>query len=63
VAGAAIPKATNPTVPSKNFFIVSIPVVMRAVGDRTTRRPINTGDSLGAVRRKGCIQSTTPSLK
>jgi hypothetical protein len=32
VAGAAIPKATNPTVPSKNFFIVSIPIVMRAVG-------------------------------
>jgi hypothetical protein len=63
VAGAAIPKATDPTVPSKNFFIVSIPVVMRAVGDRTRRSPINTGDSLGAARRKGCIQSTTPSLK
>ena len=30
--GSRHPKATNPTVPSKNFFIVSIPIVMRAVG-------------------------------
>ena len=38
VAGAAIPRATNPIVPSKNFFIVSIPIVMRAVG-RPDRNP------------------------
>jgi hypothetical protein len=42
VAGAAIPKATNPTVPSKNFFIVSIPIVMRAVGAQELQSILGT---------------------
>jgi hypothetical protein len=39
------------------------PLSCAPLGDHTTRSPINTGDSVGAVRRKGCIQTTTPSLK
>ena len=31
VAGAAIPRAINPTVPNKNFFIISIPICHRFV--------------------------------
>jgi hypothetical protein len=31
VAGAAIPRAINPTVPSKNFFITQSPFVTRFV--------------------------------
>src|SRR5580765_7485015 len=38
------------------------PLSCAPLGDRTGT-PINTRDSVGAVRRKDCIQSTTPSLK
>jgi hypothetical protein len=44
VAGAAIPRASNPTVPNKNFFITQSPFVMRFV-ERTmpARAAIESG--------------------